>query len=173
MIAALLLLLGSSGDSPGGGHGIDSVQNPAQDAASFFRWQAERIAQPQGDWDAQARDAWIYLQAGALQEAGGAVERMESLRPGDPDAARFRIRIDSWNPSLRGRAALSARHWLATHSDQPDELRDAVGRDLAFLEDENARNARVAASKGRARFAPWVVLLLLGGGLRFGFRKFP
>ena len=173
MIAALLLLVCPVWDS----HRIDPgpvlVQDSAHDAASFLAWHAERIAQPQNDWEAQAHNAWVYLQAGALEEARRAVEEMESLRPGDPDAARFRIRIDSWNASLRGRAALSARHWLASHPDQPTELREAVRRDLAFLEDEKARNDGVAASQGRARFAPWAVLLLLGGGLRLGFRKFP
>ena len=173
MIAPLLLLVGPVADSNWADHGFDLAQGPAQDAASFLAWHAERGGQPQSDWEVYANNAWVYLQAGALEEARRAVEEMESLRPDDPDAARFRIRIDSWDPSMREHAALSARHWLATHPDQPTELREAVGRDLAFLEDENARNDGVASSQGRAQFAPWVVLLLLGGCLRLGFLKFP
>ncbi len=173
---ALLFFLPQSGEIE------DFLGNSAsafapQDAASFFQWHTEQAANPAKSWDSQAFNAWVYMESGAFPDARHAIEGMEALRPGNADAQRFKIRLDSWNASLREGATVAARQWLAAHSSEPDSVRDSVKSNLAFLEREQDRRKKVLDSSLKSRASFWAALFLLASlgkvAVYLFFRWFP
>ena len=169
---ALLFFLPQSGEPD------DFSGNPAsafspQDAASFFQWHTKQAANPATSWDSHALNAWIYMEAGAFADARHAIGEMEKLRAGGPDAQRFKIRLDSWDSSLREGATVAAQQWLVAHSSEPDSVRGSVKSNLAFLEGEQSRREKVAVSSLKSRSASWAAFLLLGALLYIIRRRFP
>lgn len=163
----LLCCLGLVGAVP-----MAAQEGPAlpQDARSLLLYQRslEGLAPTVRASDAHTlQRAYVYLLAGAEGELR---EEIQNLSEEHPDALRFALQADCWNPHTFADGRRRAVTWLARHSDRSAAEVEDVTAVQEWLEEAETRREDLQRQRGRSRWYPLAaglgVLLCVGLVLR-------
>ncbi|MBC8327820.1 MAG: hypothetical protein ISR76_07385 [Planctomycetes bacterium] len=167
MIRALLCLMSltlASGASGQQGEPQDPFRLP-RDARELFDRQRQ-LAAEEALWDTVAARFLTSYPCGALAEAQAAVHSLNRLDPGNPDAERFQLQLDSHRPERLDRTLEAARSFLDRYreSSRVSAAQLASVTQLhAWLAAERQRRAGLRSSTAIARWAPVGASLLIAG----------
>lgn len=114
--------------------------------------------------------AYVYLLAGAEGELR---TEIQNLTEDHPDALRFAMQADCWNPNTFADGKRRAETWLAAYAERSAAEVGAVTAVRDWLEEAEMRRATLQEDRARSRWYPLAAGLAVVLGLGLLVRKFP
>jgi hypothetical protein len=136
--------------------------NQVQDARSLLQYHLAVTSLPLQTRASEAKTlerAFVYLRSGAEGELR---EEISNLTEDHPDALRFAMQADCWNPSHFSAGLTRAQDWLVRFPDRP-AIETALVQDIqVFLEQANVRRTSLLAQRASGSWYPYASVLAFG-----------
>ncbi|MHC4381023.1 MAG: hypothetical protein ACYSU1_08030 [Planctomycetota bacterium] len=103
--------------------------------------------------------AFVYLRSGAEGELR---EEIRALTEEHPDALRFAMQADCWNPSHFPAGLTRAQDWLERFPERPEAETASVREIQGFLQAATARRNALLSQRSSGSWYPFAAVLAFG-----------
>lgn len=154
---------------------LQASQLPAEvlDARDLLRYHQAVQAQPlqvRASEEQTLARAFVYLRAGAEGELR---EEIQHLTEDHPDALRFAMQADCWNPTHFPDGLARASAWLTSFPDRPAAETAQVREIQVFLEQASDRRRRLLKERSSGSWLPIASVFAFGLFAFVAFRFLP
>ena len=151
-LAQLALLLWVAVPLGAQANAADAIQ--VEDAKGVLQYHLAVSAQPLHDRALEANTlerAFVYLRAGAEGELR---EEIQNLTEDHPDALRFAMQADCWNPTHFPAGLQRAQDWLQRHADRSAAEVSQVQAIQVFLQEASTRRTSLLEQRSSGSWYP-------------------